>query len=132
MSAMDFFLVTVACFLWLLMVPLVAILLTAGYYGAREIIDAVRRKRVVPVSPNVVAEMMNRYCLGIELNPAYVDVAVERWQAFAKAEATLAGDGRTYEEIAKARKKAPAKKAGTSTLRGIKAKKSARRQLAAE
>lgn len=53
----------------------------------------------------IAAEMMNRYCLAIELSPAYVDVAVQRWQAFAKGEATLAGDGRTFEQIAEARKK---------------------------
>lgn len=36
----------------------------------------------------------------IELNPAYVDVAVLRWQAFTGQEATLAEDGRTFAELA--------------------------------
>lgn len=57
----------------------------------------------------IAAEMINRYCLAIELMPEYVDVCVLRWQEFAKGEAVLAGDGRTYEQVAKARKKAPAK-----------------------
>jgi DNA modification methylase len=60
----------------------------------------------------IACEMTSRYCLAIELNPAYVDVAVQRWQEFAKAEATLIGDGRTYAEIAKARKKAPRRSSG--------------------
>jgi DNA modification methylase len=63
----------------------------------------------------IAAEMMTRYALAIELAPEYVDVAVERWQAFAKAEATLEGDGRTFAEIAKARsKKVPPKASGAS------------------
>ncbi len=74
----------------------------------------------------IAAEMMNRYCLGIELNPAYVDVAVERWQAFTEREATLAGDGRTYAEIARARKKAPAKKAGAAPKAGDKKRQRAK------
>jgi DNA modification methylase len=53
----------------------------------------------------IAAEMMNRYCLAIELAPAYVDVCVERWQTFAKGEAVLVGDGRTFAEITKARKR---------------------------
>ena len=53
----------------------------------------------------IASEMMNRYCLAIELAPNYVDVAVQRWQDFAKGEATLAGDGRTFAQIAKERAK---------------------------
>ncbi len=34
----------------------------------------------------------------IELNPAYVDVAVERWQAFTGEDAMLDGDGRSFAE----------------------------------
>lgn len=47
----------------------------------------------------IAAEMTGRTCLAIELNPAYVDVAVERWQAFAGETATLEGDGRTFAEM---------------------------------
>lgn len=53
----------------------------------------------------IAAEMMNRYCLAIELAPEYVDVAVKRWQDFSKGEATLEGDGRTFAEVARARLK---------------------------
>jgi DNA modification methylase len=51
----------------------------------------------------IAAEMTGRACLAIELNPAYVDVAVKRWQEFAGGVATLEGDGRTFDEIAAAR-----------------------------
>jgi DNA modification methylase len=47
----------------------------------------------------IAAEMTGRACHAIELNPAYVDVAVQRWQTFTGAAATLEGDGRTFEEI---------------------------------
>lgn len=54
----------------------------------------------------IAAEMMNRYCLAIELAPNYVDVTVQRWQEFAKGEAVLVGDGRTFDQIARERRKA--------------------------
>jgi DNA modification methylase len=47
----------------------------------------------------IAAEMTGRACHAIELNPAYVDVAVKRWQAFTGAAAVLDGDGRTFAEI---------------------------------
>ena len=34
--------------------------------------------------------------LGVELNPAYVDVAIERWQSFAGEDAVLAETGETF------------------------------------
>ena len=43
--------------------------------------------------------MTGRSCHAIELNPAYVDVAVKRWQAFTGDKATLDGDGRTFAEL---------------------------------
>ena len=47
----------------------------------------------------IAAEMTGRSCHAIELNPAYVDVAIKRWQDFTGQKATLDGDGRTFEEI---------------------------------
>jgi DNA modification methylase len=47
----------------------------------------------------IAAEMTGRVCHAIELNPAYVDVAVERWQAFTGQEAMLEGSGRTFTEV---------------------------------
>jgi hypothetical protein len=42
----------------------------------------------------------------MELDPMYVDVVVQRWQALAGSKATLDGDGRTFDEIAARRKAA--------------------------
>jgi hypothetical protein len=42
-------------------------------------------------------------CHAIEISPAYVDVAVRRWQDFTGNMATLDGDGRSFDEIANAR-----------------------------
>jgi DNA modification methylase len=48
----------------------------------------------------IAGEMTGRHVYAIELNPAYVDVAVTRWQDFTGQQATLEGDGRTFAEIA--------------------------------
>jgi DNA modification methylase len=123
---------------------------TATQHGAQKPVECMRR----PIQNNsqpgasvydpflgsgttlIAADLLNRFCLGIELNPAYVDVAIERWQTFAKAEAKLDGDGRTYAEITKARKKAPVRKTGAkvSASRPSGAQKSSKpiRRQAAE
>ena len=44
----------------------------------------------------IAAETTGRVCLGIELNPAYVDVAVERWQRFTGKTAVLDGSGEGF------------------------------------
>jgi DNA modification methylase len=54
------------------------------------------------------AELTERVCLGIELDPKYVDVIVQRWQTFSGKKATLDADGRTFEEIAAERKQGAA------------------------
>ena len=45
------------------------------------------------------AELTERVCYGLELDPKYVDVVVERWQRLTGLEATLDGDGRTFEQM---------------------------------
>jgi DNA modification methylase len=47
----------------------------------------------------IAAETTGRVCYGIELNPAYVDVAVERWQSFTGQAAVLDGDGTSFAEL---------------------------------
>lgn len=47
----------------------------------------------------IAGEMTGRCIYAIELNPAYVDVSVKRWQDFTGEQATLAGDGRTFAEV---------------------------------
>jgi DNA modification methylase len=45
------------------------------------------------------AELSERVCLGIELDPKYVDVVVQRGQQLTGREAMLDGDGRTFAQI---------------------------------
>jgi DNA modification methylase len=48
--------------------------------------------------------MTGRACYAIELNPAYVDVAVRRWQNFTGQSAVIeGGEGGTFGEVAAAR-----------------------------
>lgn len=47
----------------------------------------------------IASEMTGRHCYAIELSPAYVDVAVQRWQAFTGKEATLEVDGRAFKAV---------------------------------
>ena len=51
----------------------------------------------------IAAEHCGRIAYGLELEPAYVDVIVRRWQAFAGATAVLNGDGRAFAEVAAGR-----------------------------
>jgi len=46
----------------------------------------------------IAGEMTGRHVYAIELNPAYVDVAVERWQAFTGKPAILEASGRSFED----------------------------------
>ncbi len=50
------------------------------------------------------AELTERVCFGIELDPRYVDVVIQRWQTLSGKQAKLDGDGRTFEEIATERR----------------------------
>ena len=56
----------------------------------------------------IAAEMTGRACHAIELNAAYVDVAIKRWQEFTGQVATLEGDGRSFPDMATERCKADA------------------------
>jgi DNA modification methylase len=47
----------------------------------------------------IAAESCGRVSLSMELDPAYVDVAVLRWQSFTGGVATLDGDGRSFTEV---------------------------------
>ena len=48
----------------------------------------------------IAAQTTGRICLGLEIDPAYVDVAVRRWQAFTGEQAALLADGRSFDVIA--------------------------------
>jgi DNA modification methylase len=51
------------------------------------------------------AELTERVCHGLELDPKYVDVAVQRWQGLSGQSAVLDGDGRNFDELAQERHK---------------------------
>jgi hypothetical protein len=51
----------------------------------------------------LAAEKVGRIAYALEIEPRFVDAAIGRWQQMTKLEATLAGDGRTFEEIVAAR-----------------------------
>ena len=46
------------------------------------------------------AKATGRTCYGLEIDPKYVDVIVQRFQGFTGKKATLEHDGRTFDEIA--------------------------------
>lgn len=47
----------------------------------------------------VAAEVLQRACYGVEIQPCYVDVTVTRWQNLTGKQATLEGDGRSFAQI---------------------------------
>jgi DNA modification methylase len=46
------------------------------------------------------AEVTERVCCRLELDPKYADVVVERWQELTGGKATLEGDGRAFDAVA--------------------------------
>jgi DNA modification methylase len=51
----------------------------------------------------LAAERVGRRAYALDLDPAYVDAAVRRWQAFTRRDAVLEGTGKTFDELADAR-----------------------------
>ena len=51
----------------------------------------------------IAAERTGRHCRAIEISPPFVDVAIKRWQKATGGQATLAGDGRSFAEMANER-----------------------------
>jgi DNA modification methylase len=45
------------------------------------------------------AELTERVCCGMELDPKYMDVICQRWSGMTSQQPTLDGDGRTFDEI---------------------------------
>jgi len=48
----------------------------------------------------IAAEKTGRLCYGMDIYPPYVDQAVKRWQKLTDKQATLVGDGRTFDDLA--------------------------------
>jgi DNA modification methylase len=57
----------------------------------------------------IAAEMTGRACYAVELAPAYVDVAVQRWQAFTGEQARLASTDHVFDDVARSRKAEPSR-----------------------
>jgi DNA modification methylase len=56
----------------------------------------------------IACERRNRKARLMELDPKYADVIVQRWQDYTGKQAKLDGDGRTFDEVARERRKAAA------------------------
>lgn len=67
----------------------------------------------------IAAEMTGRVCHAIEIAPAYVDVAVIRWQNFSGKEAILDGTKSTFNEIKVERGGAQQERAHLQGLRSV-------------
>jgi DNA modification methylase len=76
---------------------------------AEAIKDCSRRKGIIldPFMGSgttlIASERTGRRSRGIEFDPGYVDVAVQRWQDFTGRAATLVAAGQTFEEVAEER-----------------------------
>jgi DNA modification methylase len=55
----------------------------------------------------IAAEQTERVCLGLEIDPRYVDVTVCRWQEFSGKTAALAGTDQVFERVRDARQVRP-------------------------
>lgn len=47
----------------------------------------------------IACEQLNRHCFGLELEPGYVDVVVERWGRYTKQEPILESTGETFTQV---------------------------------
>ncbi len=54
-------------------------------------------------STMIAAHKLGRRCLGMELDPGYVDVAIERWERVSGERAVLDGSGDTFAQVAESR-----------------------------
>jgi DNA modification methylase len=82
-------------------------------HGTQKPVECMRRPMLNNASPGqavyepfcgsgttlIAAETTGRVCLAVDLDAAYVDVAVQRWQAFTGKPAVLDGDGRSFAEV---------------------------------
>ena len=93
----------------------------ATVHGTQKPVECLRRPMLNNSSPGqavyepfmgsgttlIAAETCGRVCYAIELDPAYVDVAVLRWQVFTGRTAVLAGTGETFAAVAAEREVVP-------------------------
>ncbi|MCL1630134.1 site-specific DNA-methyltransferase [Roseibaca sp. V10] len=86
----------------------------ATVHGTQKPVESMRRPMLNNANPGqviyepfngsgttiIAAETCGRLVCAMELDPAYVDVAVRRWQEFTGQAARLDGDGRSFAEVA--------------------------------
>lgn len=86
-------------------------------HGTQKPVECMRRPMINNSSPGqavydpflgsgttlIAAETIGRVCVGVELDPRYVDLALRRWETFTGHEAILLGDGRTLAQITEIR-----------------------------
>lgn len=86
-------------------------------HGTQKPVECMRRPMLNNASPGqavyepfsgsgttlIAAETSGRVCFAMELDPAYVDVAVRRWELFTGQTARLEGDRRCFDEIGECR-----------------------------
>lgn len=68
-------------------------------------------------STTIACEMLGRRARVSELDPKYVEVAIERWQRFTNKSATL--DGKTFEEVRSERERENRRQAKKSHIKGV-------------
>lgn len=82
-------------------------------HGTQKPVECMRRPMLNNSSPGqavyepfcgsgssiIAAETAQRACYALELDPAYVDVAVQRWEAFTGQEAKLEATGQNFGEV---------------------------------
>jgi DNA modification methylase len=87
-------------------------------HGTQKPVECMRRPIVNNSSPGqlvydpflgsgttlAAAELTGRVCCGLELDPKYVDVVVQRWQTLSGKLAVLDGEGKTFAEISEGRR----------------------------
>jgi DNA modification methylase len=61
----------------------------------------------------LAGEVVGRHVYGLEIDPAYVDVTIRRWQAFTGRDAVLEATGQTFEEVEAERNPQPLQLAST-------------------
>jgi DNA modification methylase len=83
-------------------------------HGTQKPVECMRRPILNNTSPGeaiyepflgsgttlIAAETVKRTCLAVELSPAYVDVAVRRWQAFTGEKVARLADARLFDDVA--------------------------------
>jgi DNA modification methylase len=89
----------------------------ATVHGTQKPVECMRRPMLNNSSPGqavyepfcgsgsslISAETCGRHCYAVELDPAYVDVAVLRWQTFTGREAVLEATGETFAAVQSSR-----------------------------